>query len=455
MRGALLLKALVVVTLVSERLQFVFAEEAGREPASPMVISIAPLDGNKAQVPCWSPAVGQAVTEMLVESLEKAGGKFQVLASPEPDAKAVKNQPGEPDSRGAGGKPGGTGGGRSRKSAADVPDDSLKPDSARSDSAAPVVADFMLYGNVTEFGSQTNSSKIGDFVSSSPFGSLGAKMVTARVIIDWRLVDAETKMVVTRGTAMGTAHGSEFDTAGLAPAKESNPADGINPAKGVDPMNPAAKPNPAANMKTAASTKSGSGNLAFANNIMGGLNKALNGSSGEGNNGDHYGTTANRGAAANKSSKGSSQPVGDNAAGGGEVIGYDNSLFMASALGKAAAQAVNSASEQLAVFNLPESARRTKAEAANEALKHTPGKVLAVAGKDAIIISLGSNQSFKDGDHLNLYQPVDIKDEKGNVVFTDEKLVGELTLESVQADRSRASCAGDLTVQQGWVVKAK
>ena len=48
-----------------------------------------------------------------------------------------------------------------------------------------------------------------------------------------------------------------------------------------------------------------------------------------------------------------------------------------------------------------------------------------------------------------------MKDDKGNVVFTDEKLVGELTILSVQEDKSRASYAGDLTVQQGWTVKAK
>ncbi len=48
-----------------------------------------------------------------------------------------------------------------------------------------------------------------------------------------------------------------------------------------------------------------------------------------------------------------------------------------------------------------------------------------------------------------------MKDDKGNVVFTDEKLVGEVTIASVQEDRSRASYTGDAPVQQGWTVKAK
>ena len=49
----------------------------------------------------------------------------------------------------------------------------------------------------------------------------------------------------------------------------------------------------------------------------------------------------------------------------------------------------------------------------------------------------------------------DVKDDKGNVVFTDEKLVGEITLSEVQEERSRGSYSGDAQVQQGWTVKAK
>lgn len=48
-----------------------------------------------------------------------------------------------------------------------------------------------------------------------------------------------------------------------------------------------------------------------------------------------------------------------------------------------------------------------------------------------------------------------MKDDKGNVVFTDEKLVGEVTLSGVKEDRSRATYAGDVMLQQGWTVKAK
>ena len=81
--------------------------------------------------------------------------------------------------------------------------------------------------------------------------------------------------------------------------------------------------------------------------------------------------------------------------------------------------------------------------------------MLAVVGKDTAIVSLGSSQGFKAGDQLNLYETVDTKDANGVVVFTDEKLVGEVVLQSVQADRSKASYSGNAEIKAGWLVKAK
>ena len=37
---------------------------------------------------------------------------------------------------------------------------------------------------------------------------------------------------------------------------------------------------------------------------------------------------------------------------------------------------------------------------------------------------------------------IDVKDDKGNVVFTEEKLAGEITLQTVLEDRSKASYDG-------------
>ncbi len=164
--------------------------------------------------------------------------------------------------------------------------------------------------------------------------------------------------------------------------------------------------------------------------------------------------------------KGTGFNVGVNIGGRGGGVGFDNKEFMDSALGKATVKALTLITDEVKPVTLPESGRRKQKaktadqqasaeNAAAQALRSTPGKVLAAPSKSAIIVSLGTQHGFKDGDKLNLYETVDVKDEQGNVVFTDEKLVGEITIQSVQADRSRASYEGDVTIKAGWVVKAK
>jgi curli biogenesis system outer membrane secretion channel CsgG len=164
--------------------------------------------------------------------------------------------------------------------------------------------------------------------------------------------------------------------------------------------------------------------------------------------------------------KGVGFDVGVNIGGRGGVIGFDNKEFMDSALGKATVKALSLIIADIGPFTLPESGRKKQklaqagqqqaaATAAADALRKTPGKVLAVANKDAIIVSLGSKQGFKDGDKLNLFETVETKDDKGAVVFTEEKLVGEISLQSVQDERSKASYAGTREVKAGWAVKAK
>ena len=169
---------------------------------------------------------------------------------------------------------------------------------------------------------------------------------------------------------------------------------------------------------------------------------------------------------ASKQQKGGGFDVGSNIGGHGGDISFGNHEFMDSALGRATEGTLKEIISDVQGTTLPQSGRvkqksaiAAKSSAASQAVaqaaRSTPGKVLAVASKDAIIISLGTKNGFKDGDKLNLYETKDVKDDKGNVVFTDEKLVGELTISSAQEDRSRATYSGDLTVQQGWTVKAK
>jgi curli biogenesis system outer membrane secretion channel CsgG len=158
--------------------------------------------------------------------------------------------------------------------------------------------------------------------------------------------------------------------------------------------------------------------------------------------------------------------IGVGVKGHGGNIGFENKEFMNSALGKATVKAINDIIQQIDKTTLPESGR-LKAKAAQAAqaeqaaqanvaaLRNTPGKVLAVPNAETLIVSLGSQHGFKNGDKLLLYETVDTKDDEGKVVFTEEKLVGEITLEAVQPDRSKAKYDGKQTVQKGWVVKAQ
>ena len=157
--------------------------------------------------------------------------------------------------------------------------------------------------------------------------------------------------------------------------------------------------------------------------------------------------------------------VGVGVDGHGGTIGFDNKEFMNSALGKATVKALNLIMVDVSKTTVPLSGRKkaqavvaekqgAAAAAAENALKNTPGKVLAVPAKNVLIVSLGSKQGFKNGDKLKLYETTDIKDEQGNVVFSEEKLVGEIILDAVQEDRSKAAYAGDLAIKSGWTVKA-
>jgi curli biogenesis system outer membrane secretion channel CsgG len=169
---------------------------------------------------------------------------------------------------------------------------------------------------------------------------------------------------------------------------------------------------------------------------------------------------------ATASQKGGGFDIGVAVEGHGGNIGFGNEEFMNSALGKATAKAVTKIVQDLSSFDPPESGRSRQkaqsaakvdsaAQAAATALKQTPGKVLAVPNKTTLVVSLGSKHGLKSGDKLNLYEVSEIKDDKGAVVFAEEKLVGEITLDSVQDERSKATCAGNFDVKPGWVVKAK
>ena len=95
------------------------------------------------------------------------------------------------------------------------------------------------------------------------------------------------------------------------------------------------------------------------------------------------------------------------------------------------------------------------AKATLEALRQTTGKILAVVNKTTVIVSLGTKQGFKGGEKLKVYELVETKDDKGTVVFTEEKLAGEVTLDTVQDDKSKGTYAGAAEVKSGWTVKVQ
>ena len=212
--------AFVFLVFLLGLLRGICAEDASQTNSTPVIV-ISNLGGSKADVPGWQPAVGQGISEMLIESLENSDKKFQVLETAEATGSQNESKSGASNSAGSATKSATGGSAGSRKPAAvgaassGNSDASDAASSEKPDTSSPADSDFIFSGEVTQFTMQTNSSKVGDFISSSPFAGLGAKVYTAHVQIEWRLVDSETKKVVKRGITVCSASGSEFDMADL------------------------------------------------------------------------------------------------------------------------------------------------------------------------------------------------------------------------------------------------
>lgn len=143
---------------------------------------------------------------------------------------------------------------------------------------------------------------------------------------------------------------------------------------------------------------------------------------------------------------------------------HNTEEFRESALGKATMKALEAITSEVSTLNLPLSGRKESLQAkeqkeesvattAQQALLNTPGQVTGTAGKDIVVVSLGSQHGFKPGDKLKVYELVDTKDDQGKVIFTEEKVAGELLLEAVNSDSSKGRYAGTGHPQKGWIVK--
>jgi curli biogenesis system outer membrane secretion channel CsgG len=139
--------------------------------------------------------------------------------------------------------------------------------------------------------------------------------------------------------------------------------------------------------------------------------------------------------------------------------------FRDSALGKAMLQAMSKIVSEVRIVSVPPSGRQERIDQkiqqakTNEAdkiaaLGRTRGKVLGVSTTGFVYVSLGGNHGLKSGDKLDLYETLEDKDEKGTVLGTEEKWVGELTVEAVLEEaKSKTRWNGPVKPVVGWVVK--
>lgn len=110
-----------------------------------------------------------------------------------------------------------------------------------------------------------------------------------------------------------------------------------------------------------------------------------------------------------------------------------------SALGKATVKAIAQIVESVKAIQLAPGGHTTSAaneqQKAQSSLRKIRGTMELVDGKD-IWVSLSSKTGFAKGDKSKLYQPIEKKNQQGNVVLTTYKEVAEIELVKVQKDKS-------------------
>jgi hypothetical protein len=258
-----------------------------------------------------------------------------------------------------------------------------------------VTADYILSGDVTEFTTDTNISGITAFFAKA---HLASKSYTAHVAIAWRITDASGQRIIRRSTAFGTGSGPLYALPGTAAASlDSAPA----------------KKKTSKKKKNSDDTSDSSEDTT---------------------------TSASTSAAATN---------------GDLKIGYINLEFIDSALGKAADATVSNIVAELSVMSFDGSGTDAAAPTATSASPKSSGIVLAAPDNNTIVVSVGSSEGFHEGDEVGVYQLTDIKNSTGKVVYTAETMVGTITLQSVQADRSQGSFSGNGPIHEGMTVKAR
>jgi len=132
----------------------------------------------------------------------------------------------------------------------------------------------------------------------------------------------------------------------------------------------------------------------------------------------------------------------------------DNSEFMDSALGKATMKALAQIIDKVRTLEIGPGARALNAqnEAAQNAaaLRNVKGVVKLVEGNE-VWVSLGANNGFAKGDKIAIYQAVDKKNSKGEVIATSYKPVAEIILDKVQKDKSMGTYNGTAKIAEDFI----
>ncbi len=135
--------------------------------------------------------------------------------------------------------------------------------------------------------------------------------------------------------------------------------------------------------------------------------------------------------------------------------GFSNSReFMDSALGKATMKALAQIVDRVKTLNVGPGARtlNNQAEAAQNAaaIRNVKGVAKMVDGPE-IWVSLGAGNGFGKGDKIKIYQPVEKKNKKGEVVATTYEPVAEIILTKVQKDKSMGTYTGSAKIEEDFV----
>jgi len=139
--------------------------------------------------------------------------------------------------------------------------------------------------------------------------------------------------------------------------------------------------------------------------------------------------------------------------------------FLDSAMGKATMKALAQITASLRTFKPGPStavpAQEAKAQTKSDPPPATEQPVPAAQAlveavtPTFLVVAMGSNEGLKVGDKLNLVKVTEVRNKNKEVVLRDEEPVGEVTVESVQADKCKVGFPANLKPEEGWMVRVR